>query len=46
MTNTPKIYNDLADIIRLFYSDSQVKLGNGIAIDSSSFVITHRNNFV
>jgi len=41
MTNTPKIYNDLADIIRLFYSDSQVKLGNGIAIDSSSFVITH-----
>ncbi|MBN2879000.1 MAG: coproporphyrinogen dehydrogenase HemZ [Clostridia bacterium] len=41
ITNTPKIYNDLADIIRLFYSDCQVKQGNNISAVDSSFVTTH-----
>ena len=41
ITNTPKIYNDLADVIRLFYDMEQVKLGNDADTSDASTTITH-----
>lgn len=40
ITNTPKIYNDLADVVRLFY-DMQVKLGNDADTSDASITINH-----
>lgn len=40
ITNTPKIYNDLADVVRLFY-DIPVKIGNGADTSDASIIITH-----
>ena len=41
ITNTPKIYNDLADVVRLFYDDIPVKLGNKAETSNASITITH-----
>jgi len=43
ITNTPKIYNDLADVVRLFY-DMQVKLGNDAELGDASIIINHNQD--
>lgn len=43
ITNTPKIYNDLADVIRLFY-DIPVKINSDADTDDASIIINHFQN--
>ncbi|MEX1376623.1 MAG: coproporphyrinogen dehydrogenase HemZ [Eubacteriales bacterium] len=40
-TNTPKIYNDLADVVRLFYDNMPVKLGSEAENADAEIIITH-----
>ena len=40
-TNTPKIYNDLADVVRLFFDGAQVRLEDKTSSENKEFVIAH-----
>ena len=40
-TNIPNIYNDLADVVRLFYDNMPVKLGNDANTSDAAIIITH-----
>ncbi len=43
-TNIPKIFNDLADVVRLFFTDEQIKQSDSVTGDKELFAISHNQH--